>query len=61
MSFEGLRVLSLESWRAHDMQTLILREGGVPFVAPSVREEAVDSGIRLSSLWNNWRTEGSTW
>ena len=44
MPFSGLRVLSLESRRAADMQTLILREGGVPFVAPSVKEEAVDGG-----------------
>src|ERR687885_169984 len=43
MPFDGLRVLSLESRRARDMETLILREGGVPFVAPSVKEEAADS------------------
>lgn len=39
---EGLRVLSLESRRAKDMETLIIREGGAPFVAPSVKERAVD-------------------
>ena len=43
MPFGGLRVVSLESRRASDMETLILREGGVPFVAPSVKEEASDS------------------
>jgi uroporphyrinogen-III synthase len=42
MPFSGLRVLSLESRRAKEMETLILREGGVPFVAPSVKERAVD-------------------
>lgn len=42
MSFEGLRVLSLESRRAREMEMLIAREGGVPFVAPSVKERAVD-------------------
>jgi uroporphyrinogen-III synthase len=42
MSFAGLRVLSLESRRAKDMETLILREAGVPFVAPSVKERAVE-------------------
>ena len=42
MSFAGLRVLSLESRRAQDMHTLILREGGEPFIAPSVKEQAVD-------------------
>lgn len=48
MPFAGLRVVSLESRRAADMETLILREGGVPFVAPSVKEEAVDgSGVAI--------------
>ena len=42
MAFGGLRVVSLESRRAKDMETLILREGGVPLVAPSVKEEASD-------------------
>jgi uroporphyrinogen-III synthase len=40
MSFAGLRVLSLESRRARDMEALIVRHGGVPLVAPSVRERA---------------------
>jgi uroporphyrinogen-III synthase len=38
MSFDGLRVLSLESRRAAEIETLILRQGGDPFVAPSMRE-----------------------
>jgi uroporphyrinogen-III synthase len=42
MSFAGLRVLSLESRRAKDMETLVLRQQGVPFVAPSVQERSVD-------------------
>jgi uroporphyrinogen-III synthase len=42
MPFAGLRVLSLESRRAKEMATLILREGGEPFVAPSVQERALD-------------------
>jgi uroporphyrinogen-III synthase len=42
MSFGGLRVLSLESRRAKEMEALILRYGGVPFVAPSVKERAID-------------------
>ena len=36
--FAGLRVLSLESRRADLMEELIRRHGGVPFVAPSVKE-----------------------
>jgi uroporphyrinogen-III synthase len=44
MSFAGLRVLSLESRRAKEMANLILREGGEPFVAPSVQERALEDG-----------------
>jgi len=42
MPFGGLKVLSLESRRAKEMETLIRREGGDPFVAPSVEERALD-------------------
>jgi chromatin segregation and condensation protein Rec8/ScpA/Scc1 (kleisin family)/uroporphyrinogen-III synthase len=38
MPFDGLRVLSLESRRAEEMATLIRKQGGKPFVAPSMRE-----------------------
>ncbi len=38
MSFGGLRVLSLESRRASEIEILIQRAGGIPFVAPSMRE-----------------------
>ena len=43
MSFAGLRVLSLESRRAKEMETLIRREGGDPYVAPSVQERALEN------------------
>jgi uroporphyrinogen-III synthase len=39
MSFAGLRVLSLESRRAKEMEALILRHGGIPVLAPSVKEQ----------------------
>jgi uroporphyrinogen-III synthase len=42
MPFAGLHVLSLESRRAKEMESLIVREGGVPFVAPSVQERALE-------------------
>ena len=42
MPFAGLRVLSLESRRAKEMEALIRRAGGEPFVAPSVQERALD-------------------
>lgn len=42
MPFDGLRVLSLESRRAEEMATLIRKQGGEPFVAPSMREVALE-------------------
>jgi uroporphyrinogen-III synthase len=42
MPFDGLRVLSLESRRAREMETLILRSGGKPFLAPSVKEQPIE-------------------
>jgi uroporphyrinogen-III synthase len=38
MAFEGMRVLSLESRRNSEMAELIRKQGGEPFVAPSMRE-----------------------
>jgi uroporphyrinogen-III synthase len=38
MSFSNLNVLCLESRRAKEMEALIVRYQGVPFMAPSVRE-----------------------
>jgi uroporphyrinogen-III synthase len=38
MAFDGLRVLSLESRRAVEIERLIRSQGGKPFVAPSMRE-----------------------
>jgi len=42
MSFDGARVLSLESRRAVEMSELIRKQGGEPFVAPSMREIPID-------------------
>jgi uroporphyrinogen-III synthase len=41
--FAGLRVLSLESRRASEMAKLIATYGGVPIVAPSMREVPLES------------------
>ena len=38
MSFQGLRVIALESRKAEEMATLIRKQGGDAFVAPSMRE-----------------------
>src|SRR5271154_1008661 len=43
MPFAGLRVLSFESRRATEMAELIRRQGGDPFVAPSMRESPIES------------------
>ena len=42
-SFNGLSVLALESRRAREIANLIENLGGVPIVAPSVREVALES------------------
>ena len=42
MAFDGLRVISFESRRANEIGELIRRNGGEPFVAPSMREVPLD-------------------
>jgi uroporphyrinogen-III synthase len=42
-SFNGRRVLTLESRRSPELALLILNYGGEPFVAPSVREVPLES------------------
>jgi uroporphyrinogen-III synthase len=42
MPFDGLRVLSLESRRASEIERLIRTQRGEPFVAPSMREVPLD-------------------
>ncbi len=43
MPFDGLRVVSFESRRAVEMAELIRRQGGDPFVAPSMREAPIEN------------------
>ena len=47
MSFAGLRVLSLESRRAKEMEALVLRHQGQPFVAPSVKEKPMEDNAHV--------------
>ena len=47
MSFDGLRVLSLESRRASEIEILIRRAGGNPFVAPSMREVPLEQNSQV--------------
>ena len=42
MSLAGLRVIAFESRRAKEIAVLIEKNGGVPFVAPAVREVPVE-------------------
>ncbi len=42
MAFGGMRVLGLESRRSAELGELIRRQGGEPFVAPSLREVPVE-------------------
>jgi len=43
MPFDGLRVVSFESRRANEIAELIRRQGGEPFVAPSMRETPIEN------------------
>jgi uroporphyrinogen-III synthase len=43
MPFDGLRVIAFESRRANEIAELIRRQGGDPFVAPSMREAPLES------------------
>jgi uroporphyrinogen-III synthase len=45
MPFDGLRVISFESRRATEMGELIRRQGGDPFVAPSMREAPIENNV----------------
>jgi uroporphyrinogen-III synthase len=45
MPFDGLRVLSFESRRATEIAELIRRQGGDPFVAPSMREAPIENNL----------------
>jgi len=43
MPFDGLRVVSFESRRAAEMGELIRKQGGDPFIAPSMRETPIEN------------------
>jgi uroporphyrinogen-III synthase len=45
MPFDGLRVVSFESRRATEMGELIRRQGGDPFIAPSMREAPIENNL----------------
>ena len=51
-SFAGLRVLSLESRRAKEIEKLIRTYGGEPFVVPAMREVSLDSNAPVLEFAN---------
>ena len=52
MSFSGLRVLSFESRRAAEIELLIRKQDGDPFVAATVREKALEDNTDAFRLLN---------
>jgi uroporphyrinogen-III synthase len=49
-SFNGLRVLLLESRRAREMASIVTSYGGAPLVAPSMREVPLESNADAASF-----------
>src|ERR1017187_4039113 len=43
MSFQGMRVGAFEGRRAAQMAELVRKQGGEPFVAPAMREAAIEN------------------
>jgi uroporphyrinogen-III synthase len=52
MALNGLRVIAFESRRAVEIAVLIEKQGGVPFVAPSVRETPPSDGTAALDFAN---------
>ncbi len=52
MSLEGLQVLSFESRRAAEMAELIRKQGGQPFVAPSMKEVPIAENAEAFAFAN---------
>jgi uroporphyrinogen-III synthase len=50
VSFAGLRVLAFESRRSAEIGELIRKQGGDPFVAPSLREVPVEADAQAQRL-----------
>jgi uroporphyrinogen-III synthase len=52
MGFERKRVIALESRRAEEMATLIRKNGGEPFVAPSMREVPIEANPEVFDFYS---------
>lgn len=55
MGFDGLKVLSLESRRAEEMGVLIRKQGGDPFIAPSMREIPIADNPEVLAFYDGLR------
>ncbi len=55
--FDGVRVIALESRRSVEMARLIESYGGVPRVAPSMREVPIEGIVRLRVQVAQWADE----
>jgi uroporphyrinogen-III synthase len=55
MGFDGLKILSLESRRADEMGILIRKQGGDPFVAPSMREIPIADNPDVLAFYDGLR------
>ncbi len=53
MGFSGLRVLSLESRRAAEIETLLRKQGAEPFVAPSMREVPIADNPDILAFYDS--------
>src|SRR4051812_42194683 len=57
-SFAGLRVAAFESRRAEEMERMISKRGGVPFVSPSMREVTIERNQAAIDFANRVITGG---
>jgi len=58
MGFNGQRVIAFESRRTEEMAELIRRQGGDPFVAPSMREVPIPSDAAVFDFAARLKTGG---
>lgn len=57
MGFHGLKILSLESRRAEEMGILIRKQGGDPFIAPSMREIPIADNPEVLAFYDGLRAQ----
>lgn len=58
MGFAGLRILTLESRRSEEIATLVRKQGGEPFAAPSMREVPIADNPEVLAFYETLRAGG---